>query len=126
MHLLHKQGFASFAEVINEDLVNIYFYKTQAGSFLSEEVKPDEKKNWDEIAAFYQGRLESVDVRNLQMPLPMHTILNSLETLPGQKALLVYHKRIPVFLLPELESRGFSYRIKEVNEIEVHMLIFKP
>jgi hypothetical protein len=59
------------------------------------------------------------------MPLPMHSILESLEKLPIEKALFVYHKRIPVFLLPELEEQGFSYRIKEINDAEVHLLIYK-
>ncbi len=40
------------------------------------------------------------------MPLPMHTILEALKTLPNDKALFVYHKRIPVFLLPELEEQA--------------------
>jgi len=66
-----------------------------------------------------------VDVRQLEMPLPMHTILEALGTLPAEKALFVYHKRIPVFLLPELEERNLSYRIKEISETEVHLLIYK-
>jgi hypothetical protein len=59
------------------------------------------------------------------MPLPMHTILEALETLPLGKALFVYHKRIPVFLLPELEQQGFNYRIQEISDAEVHLLIYK-
>ena len=60
---------------------------------------------WDEILDRFKGNLETVDVRELEMPLPMHTILEALETLPADKALFVYHKRIPVFLLPELEEQ---------------------
>lgn len=59
------------------------------------------------------------------MPLPMLTILEALENLPEDKALFVYHKRIPVFLLPELAERKFDYRIKEISDGEVHLLIFK-
>jgi len=55
----------------------------------------------------------------------MHTILEALETLPAEKALFVYHKRIPVFLLPELQERNLSYRVKEISETEVHLLIYK-
>jgi hypothetical protein len=55
----------------------------------------------------------------------MHTILEALETLPLGKALFVYHKRIPVFLLPELEQQGFNYRIQEISDAEVHLLIYK-
>ena len=61
----------------------------------------------------------------MEMPLPMHTILESLNKLPEDQALFVFHKRIPVFLLPELEDQHFSYRIKEISDGEVHLLIYK-
>lgn len=55
----------------------------------------------------------------------MMTILEKLEQLPKDKALFVYHKRIPVFLLPELKDRNFEYRINEISDADVHLLIFK-
>jgi hypothetical protein len=64
-------------------------------------------------------------VRHLEMPMPMMTILETLEKLPDDAALYVHHKRIPVFLLTELKERNFDYRIKEVSEGEVYLLIFK-
>jgi hypothetical protein len=51
--------------------------------------------------------------------------MEALEILPGGKALFVYHKRIPVFLLPELEEQKFNYRIKEISDSEVQLLIYK-
>lgn len=69
--------------------------------------------------------MQTVDVRNLEMPKPMMTILELIEKLPQGNALFVFHKRIPVFLLPELKNRGFDFRIKEINENQVHLLIFK-
>ena len=67
-----------------------------------------------------------LDVRQLQMPLPMQKILEALDELPVGRALFVYHKRVPVFLLPELVDRKLDYRIKEIREGEVHLIIFKP
>ncbi|MEO6188151.1 MAG: DUF2249 domain-containing protein [Ginsengibacter sp.] len=125
MHLLGKQGFDSYSEVVNDDLVNTYFYK-------KEEKIPDIQtadaawsEGWDEIMKRFSENLETVDVSELPMPQPMHTILEALETLPAEKALFVYHKRIPVFLLPELQDRKFSFRIKEISDGEVHLLIYK-
>jgi hypothetical protein len=69
--------------------------------------------------------MENVDVRHLEMPQPMMTILEAIEKLPEDHALFVYHKRIPVFLLPELRERKFDYRIKEIAPNEVRLLIFK-
>ncbi|MHB1277524.1 MAG: DUF1858 domain-containing protein [Bacteroidia bacterium] len=81
--------------------------------------------DWDELFALFSDRLETLDVRALEMPQPMIRILFALESLPENKALFVYHKRIPVFLLPELKERNMDYRIKTINEGEVNMLIFR-
>ncbi|MBK5272370.1 MAG: DUF2249 domain-containing protein [Bacteroidia bacterium] len=125
MHLLGKQGFESYAEIISDELVHTYFYKKTDKPLVFEDKETASSDGWDQILKRFNGKLETVDVRKLEMPLPMHTILEALETLPSDKALFVYHKRIPVFLLPELEERKFSYRIKEISDAEVHLLIYK-
>ena len=83
----------------------------------------------------FGDKIQKLDVRSLEMPQPMVAILSALEQFSADNssannwqagtALYVYHKRIPVFLLPELAGRGFDYRIREIQEGEVHMLIFK-
>ncbi len=122
--LLKKQGFESYVNKIENQLIETYFYRTGPGS-----VEINEKENiaedWDAILQKFQDKLQKVDVRQLEMPLPMHTILEALENLPKDSALFVYHKRIPVFLLPELAERKFDYRIKEISDGEVQLLIFK-
>lgn len=125
MLLLGKQGFESYAEAISDQLVNTYFYKKTDGTLPPVKNETNYATGWDEILNRFNGKMETVDVRNLEMPLPMHTILEALDTLPHDKALFVYHKRIPVFLLPELEERNFSYRIKEISDAEVQLLIYK-
>ncbi|HEX5151549.1 MAG TPA: DUF2249 domain-containing protein [Parafilimonas sp.] len=125
MILLQKQGFESYADVINEDLTETYFYRKT----ITEEQKPDAQyaassANWDEIITRFNDKIQTIDVRSLEMPLPMLTILDALDKLPADRALYVYHKRIPVFLLPELAQRKFDYRIKEISNSEVHLLIF--
>jgi uncharacterized protein (DUF2249 family) len=73
----------------------------------------------------FGDKLQRIDVRHLEMPQPMLTILDALDHLDNGTALYVYHKRIPVFLLPELSQRGFDYRVTEIADGEVHLLIFK-
>ena len=90
-----------------------------------EEVVNLDIRLWEETLQKYHDKLETIDVRQLEMPLPMLTILNALENLQGDSALFVYHKRIPVFLLPELAERKYEYRIREISDGEVQMLIFK-
>ena len=125
MKLLEKQGFLVYADVISDDLVETYFFKQDnAGNSIATS-NPDAANGWDEALKWFGDRLIKVDVRTMEMPLPMHTILEALDTLPVDSALFVYHKRIPVFLLPELTERKFDYRIREVSDGEVHLLIFK-
>ena len=68
----------------------------------------------------------NIDVSHLEMPSPMMSILEELDKMDLDKALYVHHKRIPVFLLNELKDRNFDYRIKEISDSEVFLLIFKP
>ena len=124
LSLLKKQGFDSYVDTIDENLVETYFYK--AGDNIVEIDKGvDAEDGWDTYMEKYIGHLETVDVRDLPMPQPMMTILGVIENLPKEKALFVYHKKIPVFLLPELKEKGFDFRIKEISENQVHLLIFK-
>jgi len=123
--MLEKQGFDVYADVKSNELVETYFYKKSGKTTI--EVKPKEgvDSGWDEVMQRFTDKLVTVDVRELEMPQPMLTILAELDKLPADVALYVYHKRIPVFLLPELSDRKFDYRIKEIGEGEVHLLIFK-
>jgi uncharacterized protein (DUF2249 family) len=122
--LLKKQGFESYVDTINDQLVETYFYRIgDAPVAINEPIKNAE--GWDELLQHFEGKIQTVDVRNLEMPQPMMTILESIEKLPAGNALFVYHKRIPVFLLPELKERKFDYRIKEEAPNEVRLMIFK-
>lgn len=125
MKMLEKQGFQVYADIISDELVETYFYKKADQTAI--EVKPKEgaDSGWEDIMQRFIDKLVTVDVRELEMPLPMHTILEELDKLPDAMALYVYHKRIPVFLLPELSDRNFDYRIKEISEGQVRLLIFK-
>jgi uncharacterized protein (DUF2249 family) len=126
MKLLNKQGFESFADHIQDDLVHTYFYKTGETNLVSSLSAKPASIGFNELVEQYQGKMQELDVRHLEMPGPMQAILAELDKLPGGHALFVYHKRIPVFLLPELADRKLDYRIKEIREGEVHLIIFKP
>lgn len=124
LSLLKKQNFESYVDHVSDDLVETYFFRTG-----SKEVEIGDNANdasdWDFFIEKYKDNLEIINVQQLEMPGPMMAILGALETLPLHKALFVYHKRIPVFLLPELKEKNFDFRIKEISDGEVHLLIFK-
>jgi uncharacterized protein (DUF2249 family) len=125
MLLLEKQGFAVYADLIDDNLVETYFCKqSKVESYQSTEEKHTASE-WGGALNKFQNKLQVIDVKNLEMPLPMLTILEALENLPEDQALFVYHKRIPVFLLPELTERKFDYRINEISDGDVQLLIFK-
>ena len=125
MQLLQKQGFLSYAERVSANLVFTYFYKTNKFQKSVDSINISDIQDWDELMLRFDGNMQILDVRQLETPLPMHTILEALDILPSRNALFVYHKRIPVFLLPELAERKLEYRIKELTDGSVHILIFK-
>lgn len=122
--LLQKQGFEYYADAVHDQLIETYFYKKDdAEVLLNETVSAAE--DWKAYVQKFSNKIQTIDVRKLAMPRPMLAILEALDNLPSDTALFVYHKRIPVFLLPELKERKFDYRIKEISDGQVHLLIFK-
>ncbi len=121
--LLAGQGYETFTETVNENLVCTYFLKTGTPSTPLPQVNKN-ADDWYNVFNKYQEKIKTIDVRQMEMPKPMLAIMNELENLPKGNALFVYHKRIPVFLLPELAEQNFDYRIKEISDGDVNMLIF--
>lgn len=123
--MLEKKGFETYVDTISNDLVETYFYKAVESAPAVSQPMIQATGDWEQVLARFGDKLQKIDVRHLEMPQPMLAILESLEHLPADTALSVHHKRIPVFLLPELAQRGFEYRIKEIRDGEVQLLIFK-
>lgn len=122
--LLAKQGFETYTDHVDAETVETWFYKKNNKKINLEEDRSNEA-DWDSLLKKFENKLQETDVRYLPMPQPMMTILAALETLSPDHALFVHHKRIPVFLLPELRERKFDYRIKELAPGEVQLLIFR-
>lgn len=123
--MLEKKGFETYVDVINDNLIETYFHKTANNNAAEIKTEQSTANDWDKVLQHFENKVKMIDVRHLEMPQPMLTILAALDELPEGTALYVHHKRIPVFLLPELSQRGFDYRIKEIKDGEVHLLIFK-
>lgn len=78
---------------------------------------------FNNLCSAYDSKLLEIDVRDLEMPLPMVIILNELEEMPEGFALKVNHKKVPQYLLPELFARNFKTKAHEINEGNVLLLI---
>ena len=94
--------------------------KIQLGS-----VKKVSLSDLEEQRYNFKPPFRELDVRSLEMPMPMVTILRELEDLPEGEALFVHHKKVPQFLLPELEAKGMSVLISELGQDNVKLLIHR-
>lgn len=122
--IVRPKGFAYYTETLGPSLVKTYFKRESAGGRV-EVAEAATEENFDELLARYSGKLQQIDVRQMEMPQPMVSILGALETLPKDEALYVHHRKVPQFLLPQLTERGFKVSIKEVGPNEVYLLIYK-
>lgn len=123
--MLQKKGFETYVDMVDHNLIETYFHNKIANRAAEADTRQPATMDWAQVLEKFSSKVQRVDVRHLEIPQPMLTILEALDQLPIDTALYVDHKRIPVFLLPELAQRGFDYRIKEVDEGEVQLLIFR-
>lgn len=126
--VMENKGFQSWTRQVAPDEYHTFFKKNLSGIT---EVNTEKNRDIDSADSFdlkvigFGSNIKEIDVRDLEMPEPMVTILNAISTLPEAHALFVHHKKIPQFLLPELKNRGFDWLTREVSENYVHMLIYK-
>jgi uncharacterized protein (DUF2249 family) len=123
IRLLDRQGFKAHVECLDKQLIETWFYKVAEAS--APVAANDSGYDWEDLLLQYKEHLEEVDVRHLEMPAPMMTILDALDKLQPGKALFVHHKRVPIYLLSELKERGFAYRIHDESEGQVKLLIYR-
>lgn len=135
IHLLTQNGKAeSYTNSKDAKEHYTYFFKSGKKTPPAETATPsgDHKVNMDDGAQFNavcnrftEEQRTTIDVRHLEMPQPMETILAALKTLPDHHALYVHHKRVPVYLLEELADKDYEVHIHTISETEVKMLLFK-
>lgn len=135
VRLLEKDGVKTYTETINPKEFHTYFFKpspesknslTRAELSKEEKVFMDDPIRFDELCRqFNEGQLKEIDVRHLEMPLPMRSILEELSLLTAGHALFVHHKRIPIYLLEELADQDFHVHVRNIEESNVKLLIFK-
>jgi uncharacterized protein (DUF2249 family) len=109
--VLAKKGYAHATEQLAADDWRVWFFKDEgarAAPAASVEAEED---------------VVVIDVRDLEPPEPMVRTFEALETLPRGKTLLQLNVRVPQFLLPKLEERGFVYEIREQSKDLVRLFI---
>ncbi len=127
LNILKEKGYVYETERPEQGLVYTYLEKVEDKEEKKEDNDKKEKPElvFEEVEKKLSGKLKEIDVRDLEMPLPMVTILEEVEKLPEGNGLYVHHKRLPQYLLPELEERGFKWVSKEIDNDNVKLIIFK-
>lgn len=123
IRILNDRGYSTHVANVGPDEVNTYITRTSESKPLMS--NPDiQETSFEKVEQKYEGKLHKIDVRALPMPQPMVKILDHLETLEPGVALFVYHKKIPVYLLPELKEKQFSYVLRQVDD-GVNLIIYR-
>ncbi len=121
---LNKKGWESFVDSSHDGMIITYF-KKNVDMDIDVETRYATKDTFDKVKAFYGDKIVEIDVRGLEMPEPMVQTLSNAEGLKEGFALYVNHKKVPQYLIPELEDRGLKFLINEIEEGNVKLLIFR-
>jgi len=126
INVLKGRGFKSWTNSISSNEHHTFFTKS-TGTVVEkkEENNKEEKGDFDAKLSSFGNNVKEIDVRLLEMPEPMVTILEELESLPQNHVLLVNHKKVPQFLLPELKSRNFKWMHKDIEEGYILFIVYK-
>lgn len=107
--MLNEAGFQDDAHQISPGHWRVVFRRTSE----PRKEAPGEARIWHTADSIH------IDVRNLSPPEPMVEILKLLDSCPAVSAVVVHHEQDPVFLYPELDARGWSYRLEQDNSAGV-------
>lgn len=136
VRLLEKDGVKTYTEIIHPNEYHTFFFKSLSvsiknkGEAIKEEASTDRvfmdnSERFTEIKKrFANEKIKEIDVRHLEMPMPMQTILGELSALKTDEVLYVNHKRIPIYLLEELAEQDFQIHVLTLGENDVKLLIF--
>ncbi|MEQ8696725.1 MAG: DUF2249 domain-containing protein [Bauldia litoralis] len=109
--VLCRKGFVSYAREIAPDHFRVYFLLNRDLADRDADAAaggagdtPGEAPVWRE-----QGETH-IDVRGLEPPQPMLSILQLLDRAEANATVIVHHEREPIFLYPELSERGWQWQ----------------
>ncbi|MFK5857570.1 MAG: DUF2249 domain-containing protein [Bacteroidota bacterium] len=127
LNIIKGKGYEYDVERPEDGVVHAYIKKVVENT-VSEQTTESTTINeptFEVIEAKYAGKMKEVDVRFLEMPMPMVTILEELENIKQTSALFVHHKKLPQYLLPELADRGYRYVHKEIDSDNLKLIIYR-
>lgn len=125
LNILKKKGYAYETERPENGVVHTYLEKYDGEAKEVGDEATTSELSFELAEQKFAGKMKEVDVRDLEMPMPMVTILEEIESIGEDRALYVHHKKLPQYLIPELEDRGYKWVSDEIDESNVKLIIFK-
>lgn len=126
LNILKKKGYEYKVERPVDGEVHTFLTRNiENKEDISEVKESDIELSYEDIERKYEGKSTEIDVRDLEMPMPMVTILEALEKIEIGSALFVHHKKLPQYLIPELENRNFVFVSKEIGQDDLKLIIYK-
>lgn len=123
--ILEKKGYAHETERPDPGVVHTFITKTIGVTKDSAFDSDSKQLSFEELEIKFKDKMIEINVRDLEMPMPMVTILENIEQLKEGHALYVHHKKLPQYLIPELENRQFAFASKLFDENDIHLIIYK-
>ena len=126
LNLLKKKGYEYETIRPENGVVHTYLEKSE-GETEQKSAKTEsfDEANFEQVEKRFEGKMTEIDVRDLEMPMPMVTILEAIEKIEPGHALYVHHKKLPQYLIPEMEDRGFKWVSNEIDDANIKLIIFK-
>jgi uncharacterized protein (DUF2249 family) len=115
--VMAQHGFDHHTEQLGDEDWQVWFYPLQTASRPPASVAGGTDRGGDDLQSpgdqLGGDDVVVLDVRDLEPPEPMMRTLAALENLPSGGTLVQINVRVPQFLLPRLEERGFTYEIRQ-------------
>lgn len=117
--------------LVEENVYHTFFKRGLNMEYLptgeSKFIRYVERDEFDHTVKSYPKEIIAIDVRMLEMPEPMITILEKLEEMKQRPevALKVFHKKVPQFLIPELEKKRLQTIVCQIEQGNVMLFIYR-
>ena len=70
-------------------------------------------------------KIITVDCRELEPPEPMVKVLEAVEKMGKDEAVLMLHRKKPALLLPRLKEKGLEFKLTEKDDESIELFIWR-
>ena len=78
-----------------------------------------------DAAILQNHKIITVDCRELEPPEPFVKVLEAIEAMKEDEAVLMIHRKKPRLLFPKLKEKGLSFSMNEASDESIELLIWR-